>query len=161
MRKPDSLRAFLLANILELKDSPERLSLFAEAGQIVCTGNRTMSFEYRYSLKVTLQDFAGDADHVVIPVLAWIARHQSDLLNPGDKPPITFDAEILDADCTDLELSIELTEPAIVTAGDAGYSVNHPDEPADDDSFGLGVWQLFFRDQFLGETTDPGFPGNL
>jgi hypothetical protein len=161
MRKPDNLRAFLLANVPELKDTPERLSLFVEAGQIACTGNRTMSFEYRYSLKLTLQDFAGDADHVVIPVLAWIARHQPDLLNPGDKSPIAFDAEILDADSTDLELSIDLSEPAIVTAGDAGYSVDHPDEPADDDSFGPGVWQLFFRDRFLGETTDPDFPAGL
>lgn len=161
MRKPDNLRDFLLANVPQLKGSPERLSLFVEGGQIVCTSARTMSFEYRYTLKVTLQDFAGDPDHVVIPTLAWIARHQADLLNPGDKPPINFDAEILDADSADLEMSIDLTEAAIVTAGAEGYSVNHPDEPDDDDSFGLGPWLLYFQDQFLGETTDPEFPGDL
>jgi len=50
MRKPDSLKALLLATVPGLDKSPERLALFIDRGQIVGGNGRSLSFEYRYTL---------------------------------------------------------------------------------------------------------------
>jgi hypothetical protein len=161
MRKADDLKAFLLDNVPELKKTPERLTIFLEGGSVGCTSTSSMSFEWSYTAKVSIQDYAGDPDHIMVPVLAWLARHQPERLNPRGDSAFAFDAEILDGDKADLELSIVLTEPVIVTPGDDGYTALHVGDPEDDDGFGPGVWQLFLRDQFLGETTDPDFPNGI
>ncbi|MFT3967100.1 MAG: phage tail protein [Sphingobium sp.] len=95
MRKPDSLKKLLLATVPGLATNPESLALFIDNGGIVGGNGRSLSFEYRYQLNAVIEAYAGDDDAVMVPILAWIAEHQPELLNKPGAEPFTFEAEIL------------------------------------------------------------------
>jgi len=164
MRKADSFRRWLTACLPEFKTHPDRLQIYVESGQIAATQSRTLSFEYRYSLKVLVMDFAGDADRLILPTLAWIEKEQPQLLRRTDGQPFGFEAELLDSDTSDIQISIDLTERVIVTPhGDCtGYDVDHPAEPDFTNTFaGMGTCgsaaflQGFGNVELLAETDDP------
>ncbi|WP_336873662.1 phage tail protein, partial [Pseudomonas juntendi] len=79
MDKPNSLREHLLAAVPGLKNNPERLVMFINAGKVRCTAAASLSFEYGYTLQIMLTDFAGDPDSVMLPILGWVRVNQSDL----------------------------------------------------------------------------------
>ncbi len=161
MRKADSLRAWLTACIPSLKAQPDRLQIFVEGGHVVARKSRTLSFVYQYTAKVLVTDFTGDADHLFIPVLAWIEREQPELLQRQDSQPFGFEAELLDSDVSDVEVSIDLTEPVIVTPrpDGSGYDAEHPPAPDFADKF-AGVAASFLQGfgnvELLAVTHDPG-----
>jgi hypothetical protein len=152
MRKADSLRRWLTACLpLDFKDHPDRLQIYIEGGQIAARQSRTLSFVYQYTLKALVTDFAGDADRLMVPILAWISKEQPQLLRRQDSQPFAFEAELLDLDTSDIEISIDLTENVIVTprSDGSGYDVDHPPEPEFADSF-AGV-TANFTDAFAGD----------
>jgi len=162
MTKPDALKALLLRTVPGLAADPTRLALFVDKGRVAARAGATLGFEYRYDLTIVLQDFAGDRDAVVVPLLAWIAQAQPDLLQRQDSESFAFEAELLDGDLCDLSITLSLTERvAVVPRNGGGYEVRHLDAPADPDSFpgvcGASLWQLFLRDQLIAETGDPAF----
>lgn len=154
MRKPESLKALLLATVPGLADNPERLAMFVDRGRIVGANGRSLSYEYRYTLNVVVEGFAGDPDTLMVPVLAWIAEHQPALVAIPNGEPFSFEAEILDTETTDVSISIELSEPVLVAARDGGgYVVSHPAPPAPRaaDTFSgiegaVQLWQVFLND---------------
>nr|WP_246346571.1 phage tail protein [Sphingomonas endophytica] len=81
-----------------MRASPETLSIFVDRGRVAARAGSSLSFEYRYTANLVVQDFAGSPDQIVVPLLAWIARHQPDLIAKPNGEPITFEAELLDAD---------------------------------------------------------------
>jgi hypothetical protein len=137
MRKADSLRRWLTAYLPDLKTHPDRLQIYVEGGRVAARRSRTLSFLYRYTLKVGIWDFAGDADHLMVPILAWIEKEQPQLLRRDDSDPFEFEAELLDGDVSDILISIELTEAVLVlpSADGGGYDVQHPPEPDLTDAF--------------------------
>jgi hypothetical protein len=152
MRKADSLRRWLTACLpLDFKDHPDRLQIYIEGGQIAARQSRTLSFVYQYTLKALVTDFAGDADRLMVPMLAWISKEQPQLLRRQDGQPFAFEAELLDAETSDIEISLDLTENVIVTprTDGTGYDVVHPPEPDFTDSF-PGV-TASFTDAFAGD----------
>ncbi|WP_374414202.1 phage tail protein [Novosphingobium colocasiae] len=158
MRKADSLRRWLTACLPDdFKDHPDRLQIYIEAGQIGARQSATLSFVYQYTLKALIMDFAGDADRLMVPMLAWIAKEQPELLRRQDSQPFAFEAELLDSETFDIEISIDLTERVIVTprADGSGYDVDHPPEPDFTDAF-PGV-SASFTDAFAGDI--PLLPG--
>lgn len=161
MRKADSLRRWLTAFIPALKMHPDRLQIYVEAGSINTRRSATPSFSYGYTLKVLLTDFAGDADTIMVPVLAWIEKEQPQLLRRSDAQPFTFEAELLDSETSDIELSIDLTENVLVlpATDGSGFNVQHPPEPDFADAFD-GVTASFLQGfgniEMLVETDDPG-----
>lgn len=144
MRKADSLRQWLTAALPDLKTHPDRLSIFVETGQINARQSRSLSFSYGYTLKVGIWDFAGDADHIIVPLLAWIEREQPDLLRQNDSQAFDFEAELLDGYTSDIVISIRLTEGRVVqlSASGDGYHVERPAEPDLSDQF-AGVTAKF------------------
>ncbi|HEX7856039.1 MAG TPA: phage tail protein [Sphingobium sp.] len=165
MRKPDSLKSLLIATVPGLAKNPETLTLFIDNGRIVGGNGRRLSFEYHYRLNAVIEAYAGDNDALMVPVLAWIAENQSELLGKPGAQPFSFEAEILDAESRDVSIFIELTEAVIVTPKDGGgFNVTHPVQPppASLDRFD-GVprdallWQLFLRDDLVAQTTNPDF----
>jgi len=161
MQKPDQLRRLLLQAVPSLRDNPERLALYVDAGTIAARAG-SLSFEYRYTLNLVVQDFVGDRNAVIVPVLAWIAEAQPDLLARPDSQPFTFEAEILDGQAVDLSITIPLTEGVrVVTPEGGGYQVRHLDEPTGLDHFpgvcGATLWQLFLRNELIAQTSDPAF----
>jgi hypothetical protein len=141
MRKADSLRRWLTACVPEFKTHPDRLQIYLESGQVSARQSRTLSFVYQYTLKALVMDFAADADTLMIPLLAWIEKEQPQLLRRADSQPFAFEAELLDSETSDIEISIDLTEAVIVSprADGSGYDTAHPPEPD-------------FTDQFAGVT---------
>lgn len=157
MRKADSLRRWLTACIDHLQTHPDRLQIYVEGGRIAARRSRTLSFLYQYTLKVLVMDFAGDADTLMVPVLAWIEKEQPQLLRRTDSQPFSFEAELLDSETSDVEISIDLTETVIVTprADGSGYDIEHPPEPATADAF--ADVSATFSQGFAG--TEQLFPG--
>lgn len=138
MRKADSLRAWLTAYLPDLKTHPDRLQIYVEGGGPRTRQSATLSFSYAYTLKVGIWDFAGDADRIMVPILAWIEKEQPQLLRRADSVPFTFEAELLDSEVSDIEISIDLTENVLVLprADGSGYDIEHPPEPDFNDRFG-------------------------
>ncbi|MEJ2002994.1 MAG: phage tail protein [Maritimibacter sp.] len=160
MRKADRLRRWLTAFLPDLKTHPDRLQVYLEGGQIRARRSATLSFAYAYTVKALITDFAGDTDAIMVAVLAWIVKEQPPLLQASDGQPFQFQAELLDSEAYDIELSIDLTEPVLVIPrGDgSGYDVNHPDEPAFPpmfDGVSASFLQGFGNIELLAETADP------
>lgn len=156
MRKADSLRQWLTAMLPDLKTHPDRLQIYVEGGQIGARQSRTPSFVYAYTLKVGIWDFAGDADKIMVPMLAWIEKEQPQLLRRSDSQPFSFEAELLDSEALDILISIDLTENVLVLprADGSGYDLQHPPEPDFRDAFdGVAV---NFSQVLAGD--DPVFP---
>lgn len=138
MRKADSLRAWLTAYLPELKTHPDRLQIYVDGGAPRTRQSATLSFSYAYTLKVGIWEFAGNADRIMVPILAWIEKEQPQLLRRPDNVPFTFEAELLDTEVSDIEISIDLTENVLVLprADGSGYDIEHPPEPDFTDGFG-------------------------
>ena len=161
MRKADSLRRWLTAFLPDLKTHPDRLQIYVEAGSINTRRSATPSFVYGYTLKVLVTDFAGDADRIMVPVLAWVEKEQPQLLRRTDGQPFSFEADLLDGDTSDIEISIDLTETVLVLprADGSGYDVEHPPEPDFADAFAgvdASFLQGFGNAELLVESDAPG-----
>ena len=162
MLKPSSLRAHLEKAVPELARDPERLVLLARAGQMCSTGTGSLSFEYRYTLQVVVLDYAGHADTLTVPLLAWLAVHQPELLDHPDKreKAVRFEVEYLNAHTVDLSLEVDLTERVLVKPRPdqpGAYDIRHvgePPHPAWPQQ--REEWRLYLHDQLLAEWThDP------
>lgn len=133
MLKGDSLRAAIVAALPDYGRDPDRLVIFASKGRIASRfAPPNLNFEYRYDLKVTLLDFAGHVDQLILPVLRWISVNQPELLQgrATANEAIGFEAEIIDATTKDLELTLALTEAVTVTERpDGGIDFQHLGAP--------------------------------
>jgi hypothetical protein len=132
MIKPASLRAAIAAAIPDLGANPDKFLVFADAGTTVANGARSLSFEYRYTLNLILLDFAGDADVVMMALLSWVRRYQSELVNNPEKrvSAITFEVDHLNNATCDLSIKLPLTEAIKVTQGEDGTLLaTHLEEP--------------------------------
>lgn len=160
MQKLASLRAHLSAATPHLRQNPEKLTVFAERGRLVCAGGSSLSFEYAFTARLVILDFAGHADAVMVPLLAWIRRNQIDIFDNPDRraSAIRFEAELLNQETVDLNIEVDLTEAVVVASGaepsqpDTArrYHITHVDEPPR-----MGVvdepqqWQAVIGDQVL------------
>lgn len=139
MQKLVSLRAHLTAASPLLAKAPEKLTVFAERGRLVCAGGSSLSFEYAFTARIVILDFAGHADAVMVPLLAWIKRNQIDILDNPERrtSAIRFEAELLDQEAVDLSIEVDLTEAVVVAPGPQPtspetarrYHITHRDEP--------------------------------
>ncbi len=133
MIKPTSVRIALTEALPHLKHEPDKLLIFIDQGQIVATGASSLSFEYRYQLNVILTDYAGCADTVIVALLAWVKRHQSELLNTPGQPSLSFEADHLNHTSCDLSITLALMERVIVKQSkDGPPHIEHADEPLPD-----------------------------
>lgn len=132
MNKPASLRAAIAAAVPDLKKNPDRLLVFADEGAIVKTGTKSLSFEYRYTINLILTDFAGNADTIMVALLAWVQVNQPELLLHPNKQAkgITFEVDHINHDTCDLSIKLELTEAVKVTTDEDGkHTITHNQEP--------------------------------
>jgi hypothetical protein len=128
MKKLDSLRTHLLASVPEIRNSPEKMEIFVDKGDVAVRAG-SLSFEYSYTASLWVQDFSASVDKLLVPVLAWIAANQPDLFEKGDRKPFTFQSDLLDAETCDITISINLTELVRVEQQAKGLKVTHLPEP--------------------------------
>lgn len=117
MNKLESLRNYLCAAIPALHTDPQQLKVFVESGRMVGRGGGTLSFEYRFTLRLVMLDFVGSLDLLAIPLMAWLNRYQPDLLQNKDTAAkgVRFEAEPDGRDKMDLVVEVDLTESVVVT----------------------------------------------
>jgi hypothetical protein len=129
MKKPITLRSFLLESVPHLKTNPDRLQLFIDRGTIKTRLQENLNFEYEYTLQCIVTDFASHPNVIIVPLLAWLKTNQTDF----NKDALTFEADIIDHDKVDLSLSFPLSERVLVTLGDNNtYNAENLPEPEAD-----------------------------
>ncbi|MGO4703824.1 phage tail protein [Dyella sp. 2RAB6] len=96
MKKPDSLRAALVAALPDLARDPERFLVFIDKGSLHATYVPGLSFECAYTLNIILTDFAEDPLIVWVALLAWLSANQPELLDNVDlrREGVSFEADI-------------------------------------------------------------------
>ena len=135
MEKPALLRAEIEKHLPELKNNPEKLTLFVQNGRV--SGNKhTLGHEVRYTLALMIDGYTGDTDILNAVILNWARRHQPDLLAPGHVPDNAYrlEADILDNRSCDLLIELALSGRITVTADNNGQvTVRHQKPPTEDE----------------------------
>ncbi|GAA0498824.1 phage tail protein [Tatumella terrea] len=133
MNKPQSLRNALNKAVAYVRDNPDKLHLFIDSGSLLATGAASMSWEYRYTLNVIVEDFSGDQNLLMAPVMLWLRANQSDAIhNPELREKLfTFEADILRNDVCDISINLQLTERILVSTDGSVSSVEAITEPDD------------------------------
>lgn len=157
MNKLASLRTYLCATIPALQTDPQQLKLFVESGRMVARGG-SLSFEYRFTLRLILLDFAGSLDLLAVPLMAWLTLYQPDLfLNKETAAKaVRFEAEPLAHDKTDIVVELDLTESVIVTedtddAGRTRLTATHKGEVVHPLPYATGDYSLYLGDKIGAE----------
>lgn len=124
MNKPQSLRAVLNESVAYVRGNPDKLHLFVDKGSLVATGTSSMSWEYRYTLNVVIEDFGSDQNLLMAPVLLWLMDNQPDAINNPElrERLFSFEVDILRNDICDISLDLQLTE-RIMASAEGGTSI--------------------------------------
>lgn len=158
MYKPNSLRQHLAAANPDLRRNPDKLLLFADEGNVVASGTPSLSFEYQYKLNIIVTDYAGEADAIMVPLLAWVRVHQLDLVEHPErrKNGIRFEVDFNNHATVDLSLTLDLTERVIVTPGAGGrLDLKHLPEPQPTPVYTDAFWTLYQGADLLAEWHTP------
>jgi hypothetical protein len=149
MNLPHHLRAALEAALPQLKQNPDRLLMFIEAGGLTGASLKTLSFRYRYTLTLVFVDFSGHMDEIMVPLLAWLQQYQPDLIQNGTAlaEKLKFEAELTSHNQCDIELRIPLTEGVTVTKKDGQTTTRHSDAPYLQES--VTLHQLYLKDELI------------
>ena len=154
MNKPEELRTLLLSAVPHLKQNPNELHVFIKNGNVVATAaKKNLSFEYQFDLVIIVTDYAEHPDKLMVPLLAWVAEHQPELLTNPEKRQngIRFAVEMINKKLVDIEISLSLTERVRVTAVEGGREVEHLAEPKFDLYEGFD-WTLFIAGEQFGQS---------
>lgn len=114
MRKPDLLRAALVAGIPELALDPGNLVLFIDKGRVRAPMTAERGFAWTYDLNLIVTAYTGDPAALFFLVVDWLRVQQPALLAPGATSGFTFEVDILDPRTSDVQIVLTLDE--IVTA---------------------------------------------
>lgn len=131
MLKPKSLREALEKAAPVLRKNPDMLRLFVDNGTIATTLAATLSHENLYTLNVTITDYSGDLDLLIVPINAWLRENQPDIMttDEGKRNGFTYFADLNNHDSIDISFSLRLTERVIVKQVDKALHVKHLSEP--------------------------------
>lgn len=156
MNKPNQIREMLTQALPFLARNPDRLQVYIDDGNLMATGaQQNLSFEYQYKCIVLITDYADHSDTIMVPLLAWVYRHQHDLIANREKRKtgITFRAELLNKNTADIEITLDLTERVKVTQTESGMVVEHLDEPPLNPYDGF-EWELYIQGQAVDNDTE-------
>ena len=97
-------------------EASDNLIVRAAGGQVLATGADSLSYEYLYTAEITVLDYAGHADALFVPLVAWLRVNQSDALDNADKrqKALLFDVEQLNDTAADVGIRVPLREAVIV-----------------------------------------------
>lgn len=131
MNKPKHLRQALNKAVPYLQANPDKLHVFIDNGSLVTTAARSMSWEYRYVLNLVIEDFCGDQNLLMAPIIAWLQVNQSDAINNPElrEKLFSFEVDILNNEACDISINLHLTERVIVNSDGSVSSVIAVHEP--------------------------------
>ncbi|PHV11319.1 phage tail protein [Chitinimonas sp. BJB300] len=156
MLKPKLLREHLTRLVPTLANDPDKLLVFIEDGKLRTNWGKSLSFEYQYTLKMIVLDFADHADTVFVPILLWLKTHQPELILNADRQAsgIGFVVEPLSHETSDIEIKLMLTERVKVAESNGGLEVMHLGENIPSGN----LWAHTLPGLGLGETVAPAWP---
>lgn len=129
MKKPDLLRAALVATVPALARDPQSLIMWIDQGSIASPMTASFAFSYSYQLNVLLLGYGDHQAPVAIAMLHWLRVQQPDLLQPN-KDAIAFEVDFLDNLTVDLQFKLQLTEQVrAALRPDGGFDMNFMAEP--------------------------------
>ena len=156
MDKPSKLRDTLTNALPDLTTNPEKLASCVVGGRVVHSGTDALSWEYRYSLRVLLTDFAGHADAVMAPLVMWMKTHQPEVFDNPDtrEKAIRFEAEFLNSGAVDLQIDLQLTEAVLSRARPnsppgALNLIHKEEQPRPLTILQAERWEVWLRDEQL------------
>ena len=158
MYKPNSLRQHLAAAIPDLQRDPDRLLVFADEGNVVASATASLSFEYRFKLNLIVTDYAGDADAIMVALIAWLKVHQLDLMANEEtrKHGIAFEVDFNNHETVDISIKLGLTERVAVKTGEAGrLDIKHLAEIQHMPAYADEFWKLYDGETLLAEWRTP------
>ncbi|WP_241602743.1 phage tail protein [Rosenbergiella nectarea] len=131
MNKPKHLRQVLSQAVPYLQANPDKLHVFIDNGSLVATAAPSISWEYRYVLNLVIEDFSGDQNLLMAPIIAWLQVNQSDAINNPElrEKLFSFEVDILNNEACDISINLHLTERVIVNGDGSVSSVVAVDEP--------------------------------
>ena len=161
MKKPDSLRAAMMAMIPELAHRPDNLEMWVEHGRIAATGERSNGWRWHYTLRVLIKDFPGDINMIILPLIPWLRQYQPELLRNPDrnKTGLKYQIDQLNHSSCDMLLDIECDEIVIVRTALVDGVVraeivphDTPNNPTDPSHMVMAErWELWLRNDKLAE----------
>ncbi|MGQ5524833.1 phage tail protein [Chitinimonas sp. PSY-7] len=156
MYKAQSLREHLTQSNPALAKNPDKLLVFVDEGRLRTNWGKSLSFEYQYTLRVFVLDFADSLDALFVPLLLWLRQHQSDLIQNAERQAdgIRFEVEPLNHEASDIEIKLKLTEKVKVSERDGGLEAEHLGENIPKGN----LWVQWLPGLELGERLVPAWP---
>lgn len=133
MRKLNSLKAHMTAALSHrgIGQNPADMHFAIPSGSMIGTARPGHGFEYRYTLVMAILDCAWSLDEITVPLMAWVARWQSELLSlTAGNGGIDWEVELLDDGKADIMIRIPLSETvSLKLRPDGGHDMVRPEEP--------------------------------
>lgn len=132
MRKHDSLREFLTLYLPELAREPDALATYISDGKVVARYGANLGWEYRYTLNLVLLNYRQAPEQLFLPLLLWLRTNQPDILLNHERgaEALGFRVDVVDQDCSDIEITLPLTEAVdVLPQPDGSYRMTIRDEP--------------------------------
>ena len=147
----------------QFKENPQNLIVQVVDGRVVAGFGDNLSFEYRYSVQITVCDWPKNVhvDAIFVPLIAWLMVHQSDLLDNNTKRDnaLQFWVNPLTPDSSDLGIDIPLRETVIVKEDPkhaTRFICEHKKEPCHGSTPCIAEhWELWLEEDKLGEWDIP------
>jgi hypothetical protein len=145
MKKLQMLRDHLLSALPTLAANPDRLLTFIEDGNLRYYRGPTLAHEYQCPVRITILDYTGDLDAVIIPMLAWLERYQPEI---EPENGIRIEAEILSNAAWDIAITVNLTERVVtrIDCETGRIEADHRVPEFPQDSCPPQSWELYVKD---------------
>lgn len=154
MLKPNQLRDALFKALPDLQAQPEKLTMQLADGRVVATPGQSLSFEYRYSLKLTLAGHTADCDLVMVTVLAWLRNHQPDLLANVEKRNNGFAFSLDVTENGQLDIQLQLTERILVEQREDALHITPLPEPPEPQNV-LRFTEVYLHGELISHLQQP------
>lgn len=130
MKKPESLRAKLVAAFPELAADPNRLRMWIEQGSLQCNAAPdNLNYGVRYTLTVVIEGWSLPAIMIWVLLIDWLRIQQPELLTPAHNEGergVPFEADILTATESDISFDLPLREMIrVARRPDGGFDMEY------------------------------------
>ncbi|WP_034950916.1 phage tail protein [Erwinia oleae] len=131
MLKHETLRRALTDAVPTLHANPDALRISLTNGSIAATLAASLSFEKRFTLRLTVTNLAEDIDVLLAPVLAWLRENQPDVMtdDASRSKGFTFAADFNSDGSLSVTIDLLLTERTLVEEKEDGLHVLSIAEP--------------------------------
>ena len=86
---------------------------------------------FKYQLNLVINDYAGDIDLIVVPVLAWLRENQPDIIATKDRREsgFVYRADVISDTFCEISTDLPLTERVIVKQLGEALHIDQLPEP--------------------------------